>query len=52
MIIMESDDSFADLEVETNCPMVHCSGLMEMDTLMRDNVIVTDRGVYERKESL
>lgn len=29
-----------------------CSGLMEMDTLMRDNIIVTDRGVYERKESL
>ena len=29
-----------------------CSGLMEKDTLMRDNIIVTDRGVYERETSL
>ncbi len=32
--------------------MENCSGLMEKDTLMRDNIIVTDRGVYERETSL
>ncbi len=29
-----------------------CSGLMETDTLMRDIIIVTDRGFYERETGL
>lgn len=32
--------------------ITRCSSQMDTDTLTRDNVIVSDRGVYERKESL